>query len=54
MQEITFLKGNIPGEHAPNRLLLFTFVSDRKQFKKKVKSDHHSKFSNLSNWKEEA
>ena len=38
------------GEH---QALPAEMVSKQKQLTK-VKSDHHSKFSNLSNWKEEA
>ena len=56
---------SIPTERAENKYLLnyvsqifwYSLVSDSEIaciLKMKVKSDHHSKFSSLSNWKEEA
>ena len=33
---------------------LWKFLSCKQYYKLKVKNDHRSKFSNLSNWKEEA
>ena len=41
-----------PPESFQLRAVLHTLVSNRINFE--VKSDHRSKFSNLSNWKEEA
>ena len=41
-------------DREPSRIPIRSLKSPRNKSRMKVKSDHHSEFSNLSNWKEEA